>query len=414
MARLGPAFRHLWLSSGLANLADGVVLAGVPLIAVTLTRSPLLVSLVAMAGTLPWLLVSLPVGALVDRLDRRRIMVLAHWTRAAGLAAAALAALLGVLDLPVLCATVFLLGAAEVFADTAAQSVLPMIVPAAGLATANGRIMATQTVGNNFLGAPAAGLLAGLAPVAIFGGPALCYAGAALLLLGLRGRFRVERTGATTLRADVAAGLCYLRGHRTLRALALLGGTLNFANGAYFAVFVLWAVGPGSAIGFTAEGYGLVLATLAVGAVAGSLIVARLPGTVPVLIGADLVNGLLLIVPVALPAAPALFAAAAGLGLTNAVGNVLRVTLRQRLVPADLFGRVNATYRLVGMGATPLGALLGGLMGDLAGLRTVFWGAAGLCALATLLAARPLLAGPLAAGQDAEQVGDLSGDGVPA
>ncbi len=384
---LGRPFRHLWAASGLSNLADGVLLVGVPLLAVSLTRSPVLVSLVSAATTLPWLLLALHAGAIADRHDRRRIMILAGWSRVAVLAATAAAAWYGVLTLPVLVAAVLLAGAAEVFADTSAQSALPMAVPGDRLEAANGRLVATQTLGNHFLGAPLAGLLVGVASTAVFGTAALLYVGAALLLLGMRGRFRPETAPAQALRADIADGMRYLWGHRALRGLAAYSGVLNLAYGAYFAVFVLWVVGGGSRVGLTPGQYGFLAATLAAGAVAGSVFagrLTRLAGENGALVGVTLLNGLLLLVPLLVPSPLAVFPAAAGIGAANAVTNVVSVSMRQRLIPDGLLGRVNATCRLIGMGAMPLGAAAGGLVAALAGLPAVFWAA---CALSLLGAA---------------------------
>ncbi|GAA4227908.1 MFS family permease [Streptosporangium album] len=388
---IGPSFRWLWAASGLSNIGDGIVLVGVSLIAVTLTRSPLLVSLVSAAATLPWLLCALHAGAIADRHDRRRIMVMASWSRAGVLAALAVTAWLGTLSLPVLLAGALLLGIAEVFSDTSAQSVLPMAVPRDRLDTANGRLMAVQTVGNNFLGGPLAGVLIGIGSTAVLGAPALLYAMAGLALLGMRGRFRVESPSTRSLRADITDSLRYLRDHRVLRALAVFSGVLNFANAAYFAVFVLWVVGEESPVGLSASGYGILMAALAAGAVTGSLLAGRLTrraGQVRTLLTADLVNSLLLLVPVLIPTPVAIGVTALLLGATNAVTNVIVVSLRQRLIPEDLLGRVNAGYRLIGMGASPLGAAAGGLLGSQAGLPAVFYTAAGLCVLAVALVAR--------------------------
>ncbi|MFB9681070.1 MFS transporter [Streptosporangium vulgare] len=384
---LGRPFHHLWAASGLSNLADGVLLVGVPLLAISLTRSPVLVSLVSAATTLPWLLFALHAGAIADRRDRRRIMILAGWSRAAVLAATAAAAWYGVLTLPVLMAAVLLAGAAEVFADTSAQSALPAGLACDRLEAANGRLVATQTLGNHFLGAPLAGLLVGVASTAVFGTAALLYVGAALLLLGMRGRFRPETAPAQALRADIADGMRYLWGHRALRGLAAYSGVLNLAYGAYFAVFVLWVVGGGSRVGLTPGQYGFLAATLAAGAVAGSVLagrLTRLAGENGALVGVTLLNGLLLLVPLLTPSPLAVFPAAAGIGAANAVTNVVSVSLRQRLIPDGLLGRVNATCRLIGMGAMPLGAAAGGLVAALAGLPAVFWAT---CALSLLGAA---------------------------
>ncbi|MER5320050.1 MFS transporter [Streptosporangium roseum] len=399
---VGRSFRWLWTASGLSNIGDGIAVLGVSLIAVTLTRSPFLVSLAGAAATLPWLLLALHAGAIVDRHDRRRIMVVASWARAGVLAALATAAWLGALNLPVLLAGALLIGVAEVFSDTSAQSVLPMAVPRDRLDSANGQLIAVQTVGNNFLGGPLAGLLLLIGPAAVLGAPALLYAVAGLALCGMRGRFRVEAPSTRSLRADIGNGLRYLRDHRVLRALAAFAGVLNFANAAYFAVFVLWVVGDGSRVGLPAAGYGILTAALAAGAVTGSLLAGRLArraGQVRTLLTADLVNSLLLLVPVLIPTPVAIGVTAAFLGATNAVSNVILVSLRQRLIPEDLLGRVNASYRLIGMGTTPLGAAAGGLLGTYAGLPAVFCAASALCVIAVVLVSRAVSTRSVAAAE---------------
>ncbi|MFJ2033479.1 MFS transporter [Streptosporangium sp. NPDC087985] len=407
---IGPSFRWLWTASGLSNIGDGIAVVGVSLIAVTLTRSPLLVSLISAAATLPWLLLALHAGAIVDRHDRRRIMVVASWSRAGVLAVLAATAWLGALSLPVLLAGALLIGVAEVFSDTSAQSVLPMAVPRDRLDGANGRLIAVQTLGNNFLGGPLAGVLIALGSAAVLGTPALLYAMAGLALLGMRGRFRVETPSTRSLRADITEGLRYLCGHRVLRSLAAFSGVLNFANAAYFAVFVLWVVGEESRVGLPPGGYGILMAALAAGAVTGSLVAGRLArcaGQVRTLLTADLVNSLLLLVPVLIPTPVAIGVTAALLGATNAVSNVILVSLRQRLIPEDLLGRVNSGYRLIGMGASPLGAAAGGVLGSYAGLPTVFCAAAALCVIAVALVSRPVSTRSVAAAE-AESQRDLT------
>ncbi|WP_440083734.1 hypothetical protein [Streptosporangium sp. LJ11] len=178
-------------------------------------------------------------------------------------------------------------------------------------------------------------------------------------------------------------------GHRALRGLAAYSGVLNLAYGAYFAVFVLWVVGGGSRVGLrlTPGQYGFLAATPAAGAVAGSVLAGRLTrpaGENGALVGVTLLKGLLLLVPLLVPSPLAVFPAAAGIGAANAVTNVVSVSLRRRLIPDGLLGRVNATCRLIGMGAMPLGAAAGGLVASLAGLPAVFWAA---CALSLLGAA---------------------------
>ncbi|MET9240498.1 MFS transporter [Nonomuraea sp. NPDC003709] len=382
---MGRSFGFLLSSTALSNLADGVLKVGAPLLAVSMTRSPTLVSLAGAAATVPWLLLALHAGALADRLDRRRIMVVANVARAAILSLAGLAALLGLLDLWVLLAAVLLAGVAEVFADVSAQSILPMTVPQGHLTRANGRVSTAQMIGNDFVGAPLAGLLVVTLPAVVFGAPALLYGAAGLLLLGMRGTYRMDAPraqGRRPLRQDIGEALRYLWSHRVLRSLAITAGLLNLANAAYFAVFVLWAVGDGSRIGLEPGEYGLMTTAFAVGALPGSLLsgwVAGRFGEFRALVGCWLTTSLLLIVPVVVPSPWTLYPTAVLWGVVGAAGNVLVISARQRLIPAELLGRVNSAYRLVGMGGMPLGAALGGVVAEFAGLGAVLVGATGVC-----------------------------------
>ncbi|QFY08500.1 MFS transporter [Nonomuraea phyllanthi] len=381
---MGRSFGYLWSSTALSNLADGVLKVGAPLLAVSMTRSPTLVSLVGAAATAPWLLFALYAGAVADRADRRRVMVVANVARAAVLAVAGVLALLGLLDLWLLLAALLIAGVSEVFADLSAQSVLPMTVPESDLTRANGRVSTAQMIGNDFVGAPVAGLLVAALPAVVFGGPALLYGAAGLLLLGMRGTYRLApgTEGRRPVRRDIGEALRYLWSHRMLRSLAVAAGTLNLAMAAYWAVFVLWVVGDGSRMGLEPRAYGLMMTTFAAGAVLGSLVSGRaaaLFGEFRTLVGAWLVSSLLHLVPVIAPTPWALYPTAVLWGVTGAAANVLVISTRQRLIPAELLGRVNSAYRLVGMAGMPLGAALGGVMAEFAGLGAVLVGASGVC-----------------------------------
>jgi MFS family permease len=389
--RLGLPFWQLWSAATLSNLADGLVKIALPLVAATLTDSPALVAGVTLAVMLPWLLFALPAGALADRVDRRIAMVTANVARAAAVAILAVTVALGLLSsaaaIWVLYLVALLLGTAETVYDTCAQSILPQVVSRDRLPRANGRLIAAELTANEFVGPPLGGLLVAAGIAAAFATPAALWAAAVGALLLLRGGFAVAREEPTTLRADVAEGLRYLWRHRLLRTLATMTGLFNFATNATFAVFVLYAVGPDSAMGLTEAAYGLVFATIAAGSLIGALladpIIRRLGRSRSMLLG--ILGG---VVTVGIPAltSNALVIAAAFLlgGLTNALWNVVAVSLRQRITPDRILGRINSSYRLVAWGTRPLGAAAGGLIGELLGLRVVFAMAAALI-LATLL-----------------------------
>jgi MFS family permease len=389
--RLGRSFWQVWSASSLSNLADGLVKVALPLVAVTLTDSPGLVAGVTLAVTLPWLLFALPVGALADRVDRRLAMVTADVVRAAAVAVLAVALVLGLESsaaaIWALYAVALLLGTAETVYDTCAQSILPQVVPRDRLPRANGRLIAAELTANEFVGPPLGGLLVAAGVAAAFATPAALWAAAVGALLLLHGSFAVPRQGPTTLRSDVAEGLRYLWRHRLLRTLAAMTGLFNFATNATFAVFVVYAVGPASAMGLTGATYGLLFATLAAGSLVGALlaerIIRRLGRSRSLAFG--ILGGVVSVGIPALTTNPLVIAAAFLVGgLTNALWNVVAVSLRQRITPDRILGRINSSYRLVAWGTRPLGAAAGGLLGELLGLRAVFATAAALI-LATLL-----------------------------
>jgi MFS family permease len=397
---LGSGFRRLWSATAVSNLGDGILLVGFPLLAVELTRSPLRVSLVSTLATVPWLLVALHAGALADRYDRRRLMVGAMVLRVAVLAALAITAVIGLFTLPVLYLAVLALGVAEVFADTTAQSMLPTLVGRDRLGAANGRVIAAQTVANDFLGGPVAGVLVGVGAVLVVGAPAALYGLSAALLLTLQGSYRPPSRLAASLRHDITEGVRYLVKHRVLRGLALLAGLLNLAGAAYLAVFVLWAVGDGSAVGLSPQGYGLLMAALAVGGTAGALLTERLVrmgGAPRVLRSAAAILGPVLLLPIWLPTAAVAAASFVAIGFVSSATKVVVVSLAQRLIRDELLGRVNAAYRLIGLGSMPLGALLGGTLGSALGLALVFHATALLCLLALGVAVRAITANAIAA-----------------
>lgn len=229
---------------------------------------------------------------------------------------------------------------------------------------------------NQFVGPPVGGLLAGTAIALAFAGSAATYLFAALALMTMTGRFRPGREGEaqTRMGTDIAEGLRYLFRHRLLRTFGFMVGVMNLMNTAAFAVFPLFAVEPGP-LGLSEAGFGLFLTATAVGSLAGAVLAVpleRLLGRARALLVAVLGSALV-------TAGPALFATvlpnAALLMLSGAllvVWNVITVSLRQRVVPERLMGRVNAGYRLLAWGTMPIGAALGGLLAEWFGVRTVF------------------------------------------
>jgi MFS family permease len=403
--KLGPNFHKALVASGFANLADGVFWVALPLLAVQLTRSPVLIAGVTIAARVPWLLAPVA-GALADRMDRRQAMVRVNLVRTVLLGGLALAVATDLATLPILYVVAVLLGVAETLFDTSAQSLLPALVARDNLTVANSRLFAVELVANTFVGPPLGGLLAALGLAVAFGVPAAAYLVGAGCLVLLAGSFRAvgaEPAGSTRLRDDIAEGTRFVWRHPLLRPLAIMLGLQNMAFTAFYSVFVLFAVAPGP-MGLTEAGFGIVTATLGVGSLLGTWLAVpaeRRLGRFRILVLSVVLGAAALAVPVVTANAVLVGASMALTGVTIVLWNVITVSLRQRITPDRLLGRMNASYRLVGWGTQPLGALLGGVLAEALGLRATFLVAAGIVVL-TLAGFRYVTEEAIAAAEAAE------------
>ncbi|HEX2767572.1 MAG TPA: MFS transporter [Candidatus Limnocylindria bacterium] len=409
MLGLPANYWRLWGSSAVSNLADGLFFIALPLIAVRLTDSPILVAGVAIAGRLPWLVFVLIAGALADRLDRRRTMRNVQIFRVLVVGLLAVLAAFDALSLPVLYVAAFALGVGETLFDTSAQSIMPSLVEREQLSLANGRLYAVELVTNQFVGPPLGGLLVGLSVPIALSGSVLGYALAAVGLTLMTGTFRPERSGPPTrLTADIAEGLRYLWSSPVLRTLAIMVGVLNLASSATGAIFVLYAVAPGP-MGLSEPAFGVLLTAFAAGSLIGSFLAAPIErrfGRVPVLFASIVLMSACIATPGLTTNPIAVGASFAVTGVAVVVWNVITVSLRQRIVPDNLLGRLNAGYRLLAWGTQPIGALLGGVVAEILGLPAVFliFGALGL----VLLLARVVIDEPALRRAEAEGVGAAS------
>ncbi len=395
---LGRPFWTLLTSSGISNLADGVFKIALPLLAIHYTRSPALVAGLELVRSLPWLVGALHVGALTDRLDRRRAMLWANTARVVFVAVPAVAMAAGDGSLWLLYGAAVGTGVAEVFYDTAAQAILPSLVVRSRLDRANGRLFAVELGAQEFAGPPLAGVLVAVALALPFATSAALWSVALVVLLALRGAFRPRRNGpATSIRADIREGLVFLLERPVLRTMALMVGMTNLATSAVFAVIVLFAVGPGSAMGLTEPQFGILFGLLAAGGVVGGLVaepVQRRLGRARTLT-VSVVGMFVYVVAPAITANVAVIAVVFfGSGLTTMLWNITTVSFRQRVTPNELLGRVNSVYRLVAWGTRPLGAALGGAIGEWLGVRSVF-AIMGLLAAAVLIPDRTITEGSL-------------------
>ena len=372
---LGASYWRLWSSAGLSNLADGVFKIALPLLAVRLTQSPTLIAGLTVVATVPWLLFALTAGALADRLDRRKLMLWANLSRSLLPAALAAAMLLGFGSIWALYVVALMVGVAETLYDTSAQSIMPQIVDRDQLSRANGRLYAVELTANQFIGPPLGGLLVAISVVAGLAVPAALWLAAVGVLLLVPGAYRIQREQSTTLRFDIGEGLRFLWNHKILRTLAMMTGVFNFASSAAFAVLVLFAVGPDSDMKLSGVGFGLLLTSSAIGAFVGSFIsewaeskLGRSKALTLAVLGVALFVGAPAVTDNPYFLGPILFLG----GILIVLWNVITVSLRQRITPDNLLGRVNSAYRLLAWGTMPLGAAAGGLLAQWLGLQNMF------------------------------------------
>ncbi|WP_433224418.1 MFS transporter [Microtetraspora malaysiensis] len=368
--------------TAMTNLADGVLKIVLPLLAVGLGGSPGQVALVGLTLTLPWLVVSLPVGVLADRADRRALVIGADLVRLAAAAGLLAAVAAQASSLPVLYACGLVVGLAEVVANTAGGALVPAAVPPERRARTNAWIAGAETLANEFCGPAVGGLLVGLGTAVALGSVVAAFAVGAVLIAMLAGRFRPvpaapgrrtgEGAGTGGVVAEIREGLGFVWRHRLLRTLTLTIAVLAASWSAWLALLPSYAA---SVLETDAAGYGFLISAIGLGGLAGAglvTVINRLLGVRWALF-ADLVGTFLMMgVPAIFPAAWAVAAAAFAGGMGGTLWTVNSRTIAQALVPDRLLGRYGAASRLLGWGTLPVGAGLGGLLAEIFGIRTAF------------------------------------------
>jgi MFS family permease len=374
--RLGGLFWRFWAACALANLGDGIRLAAFPLLAASLTDDPFAVALVGVASVLPWLLAGLAAGSLADRKGARLLLLGADAARIVVLVALVGALLTDTATLVLVAVAAFALGIAETFRDTAAQTVIPRLVSPTLLERANGRLVAGEVVGNEFIGPLVGAVLFGAGIALPFAVNSATLAIVVLLVLYLPASILAARPNPygeeSSVGDGVRAGLGWLSRQRVLRGLLVAATLVAIADAAWFAIFVLYAQVQLEA---SAIGFGVYLAIGASGGLSGALFAERLIGARRhrgVLLGSIAVTAmmpaLLLAAPTTLGAIVVVMTTSAGFGVLN----VAAVSVRQRLTPSRLLGRVTAVWSTVVLGAGALGGLAGGAVASNHGLQAPF------------------------------------------
>lgn len=391
-------FLDLWAAQTVSHFGTQITMVALPLAAaLTLDASAGQMGLLAAAGTLPSLVFGLLAGVAIDRVRRRPVMIAADLARALVLASVPLAWALGLLRIELLFAVAFLNGILTLFFDVAYVAFMPAIVPRDDLVEGNAKLegsASTAQVAGPGLGGILVGMLTAPAAILI---DAVSYIVSAALIARIRlDEPTPERAARSSLRRDIAEGLRVVWSDARLRAILLSAATVNLAGYIFLAVYVLYMLND---LGFSATQVGLVFSLGGIGAVIGSTLAGPLTrrlGIGPtIILGRSLfgIFGMLVPLAVSVPRleVPMVLAAEFLQWLALVIAVVNEISLRQTLVPERLLGRATATFRFVGGGMIPIGSLLGGLLGELLGLRaTLVVGCFGMLLAGVWVSASPL------------------------
>lgn len=373
-ARFGVSFRWLLGSSWISNLGDGIAIAAGPLLVASLTDDALLIAAAAFLQWLPPLLLGLYAGALSDRLDRRLIIGVVNVVRAVVLGVIAATILTDTVSIAVVLGCLFLLGTAEVFADNASQTLLPLIVRRDDLAIANARLQAGFITLNELAGPPLGAALFATGMALPFIGQAVLVGAAAVLV----SRIALTRTlrgpeQRTHVRHDIAEGLRWTRDHAAVRTLVLTIFIFNITFGAAWSILVLYAL---QRLGLGEIGFGLLTTFMAAGGLLGTLSYGWITRHVSLgnLMRIGLIIETFTHLGLAVTTTPAVAMAIFFVfGAHAFVWGTTSVTIRQRAVPVDLQGRVGSVNTVGTYGGLVIGAVLGGLLGRELGVTAPFW-----------------------------------------
>ncbi len=354
-------FVLLWTGQAVSTIGARVTALAFPLLVLAETGSPAQVGIVAFAQTIPFLLLYLPAGAYIDRLDRKRVMIVADSIRAFAFGTLVVALAFDAFSLAHVIVVALVEGSLFVFFQLAETAALPQVVPREQLPTALAQNQA-RVQGADLVGTPLGGLLFGLGRAVPFLFDAVSYLASALTLLLIRVPFQQTRERTTTrLRQEIAEGVRWLWGQRFLRTCVILGGGANFGFNALTIVLILRAKELGASSALVGAMFVFVGTAAILGAFAAPWLQRRAAPSL-VVIGSLWVWAVLSCALV-IPDKPLVLGVLLGLGSALGPGfNVVVGSYRYALVPDRLLGRVQSAGLVIAWGAIPLGSLAGGFL----------------------------------------------------
>jgi len=380
--KLGSSYWKLWTATAISNLGDGISGVAYPWVASAVTRSPLLIAAVGFASRLPWLIFTLHAGVITDRFDRRKLIVAMDAIRGVLTLIVGAIVLLKKDSLPslndlssitdletnwplyiTLVITAFLFGLAEVLRDNSAQTLMPSVVEAENLEKANGRIWSAESLTHSFIGPPLGSLLIAVAIYLPFFVDAGSFFVAVALIASISGSFKPiqeKPREKINFKAEIKEGFRWLWSHDLLRPMAIILGALNLLGTMVAATFILYT----QEVLNTSVFVFAVLGTAgAVGGIAGGLIAPKISekiGSGPSLWLSLAMGPIGAVIIGTTSAWQVVWVVLLFQSFFSILWNTITVSLRQRIIPSHLLGRVNSVYRFFGWGSIPIGMFLGG------------------------------------------------------
>lgn len=370
MNSLGASFSRLWSASLITNLADGVIITAAPLLAVSLTSDPVLIAALTACISLPWLLLAIPIGVIVDKFDRRFLIATANGVRFLVAASIALAIATHTITIYWLFLTTFIIGTCEVLADTSAQALIPLILEPSQYEKGNSRLQISETVVQGFIGTPISGFLYAAAIYLPFIANSAGFFIAALLTLSIPPvvAANLKEKSDEKFRSQLKFGLTYLIKDKNLLRIVLTTGSVGFWFSVANSTNILFVL---KELHLAKPLFGVMLAIQSIGAIAGGILAPKLSvkfGRGKVMATAIATSSIVMILTGLTPNIITFVALTTISSFSISIWNVLLMASYQDRIPADLYGRVHGARRTFVWGVTPIGSLLGGFIAH-AGLR---------------------------------------------
>jgi Na+/melibiose symporter-like transporter len=368
-------FRSFWLSRAISGLGSAVTTVALPVLIFQESKSPLLVSLVAAAGTLPYLAFGLIAGAVADRVDRRTLMIATDFLNALCLGSIPLAWAMGVLTPGHVLLVAFLSSSLALFFDAGVYGFIPDIVGKESLAQANSAIYGVETVVRIAGNALAGGLIVLFRPAGTLTLDALSFVVSALFIRAITNVSPHTASSGSKrpgFKESISQGLRFLIGHPTLRVMTVVGTLQSFSGGAIVGQLVVFADRVLGIHGSDGR-IGLLYMAWSAGGIGGSMVLPRLRrrfDAFPLLLWVLPVGALLGLVVVLTTDWRVALVALAVWGTAYLIVLVNTMTYSQEVTPSELQGRVNTTRRMLSSGlGVPLGALVASSVTVYAGIR---------------------------------------------